>query len=82
MKCFRSFFGTSVLPQWGQRSFTEEKRLSCGENCRELLRRVTRREYEDVVDYALSLGIENAFIQEGETAKESFIPDFDESGFL
>ena len=62
--------------------YTPMGRLSCGENCRELLRRVTRREYEDVVDYALSLGIENAFIQEGETAKESFIPDFDESGFL
>lgn len=45
----------------------------------ELNRRVTSREYERVVDYAISLGIEQAFIQEGETAKESFIPDF-ESG--
>lgn len=45
----------------------------------ELNRRITPREYEKVVDYAISLGIENAFIQEGETAKESFIPDF-ESG--
>lgn len=45
----------------------------------ELNRRITAREYEKVVDYAISLGIENAFIQEGETAKESFIPDF-ESG--
>ena len=41
-----------------------------------LNRRVTKREYQKVVDYALSLGIENAFIQEGETAKESFIPEF------
>ena len=31
-KCLRSFFGTRAFPQWGQRSFTEEKRLSSGEN--------------------------------------------------
>ena len=35
---------------------------------------------EDVVDYAISLGVRNAFIQEGDTAKESFIPDFDGEG--
>ena len=28
------------------------------------------------VDYAIDLGVENGFIQEGETASESFIPDF------
>ena len=32
--------------------------------------------YRTVVDYARSLGFENAYIQEGETAKESFIPPF------
>ena len=41
-----------------------------------LSRKVTKREYQKVVDYALSLGWENCFIQEGETAKESFIPSF------
>ena len=41
-----------------------------------LSRKVTKREYSKVVDYALSLGWENGFIQEGETAKESFIPGF------
>ena len=41
-----------------------------------LSRKVTKREYAKVVDYALNLGWENAFIQEGETAKESFIPGF------
>lgn len=41
-----------------------------------LNRRVTKREYGKVVDYLLSLGVENAFIQEGETAGESFIPKF------
>lgn len=46
----------------------------------ELDRRVTKREYEKLIDYALSIGVENGFIQEGETAEESFIPDFDYEG--
>lgn len=45
----------------------------------ELGRKVTKREYESVVDYAIDLGITNAYIQEGDTAKESFIPQFDVS---
>jgi putative pyruvate formate lyase activating enzyme len=48
----------------------------------EIKRKVTKREYERVIDYALSLGIENAFIQEGGTASESFIPDFEDDVFL
>ena len=43
----------------------------------EINRKVTDEEYDDVVDFALSLGIENAFIQEGGAAEESFIPNFD-----
>jgi len=46
----------------------------------ELNRKVTKREYEKVIQYALDLGIENAFIQEGKTAQESFIPAFDLTG--
>lgn len=38
---------------------------------------VTDSEYNDVIDYACSLGVTKAFIQEGNTASESFIPDFD-----
>ncbi|MGN0377803.1 MAG: radical SAM protein [Suilimivivens sp.] len=60
--------------------YTPFERLREKEGYTELCRRVTRREYETVVDYALSLGIGNAFIQEGETARESFIPAFDEEG--
>ena len=37
-------------------------------------------EYDEVVDYAILLGVENGFIQEGDVAKESFIPDFDGQG--
>ena len=46
----------------------------------ELGRKVTRREYEAVVDYAISLGVKNAFIQEGDVAKESFVPEFEGEG--
>ena len=37
---------------------------------------VTDNEYCDVINYACDLGVTHAFIQEGETADESFIPDF------
>ena len=46
----------------------------------ELNRKVTRREYEKVLDAAVELGIVNGYFQEGETAKESFIPAFDYEG--
>ncbi|GFI21631.1 hypothetical protein IMSAGC011_00403 [Lachnospiraceae bacterium] len=50
------------------------------QNYPELNRRVTSREYNKVIDYAIYLGVENAWIQEGNTAKESFIPNFDDVG--
>lgn len=46
----------------------------------ELNRRVTEAEYDELVDYAIGLGVENGFIQEGDTASESFIPPFDLEG--
>ncbi len=55
-------------PVWKQEKFPE------------LNRKVTKREYEKVLNIALELGIENGYFQEGETAKESFIPAFDEEG--
>ena len=41
-----------------------------------LNRKVTDSEYDELINYALDLGIKKAFMQEGETCKESFIPDF------
>ena len=46
----------------------------------ELHRTLTQSEYDEVVDYAISLGVENGFIQEGETCLERFIPPFDCEG--
>ena len=42
---------------------------------------VTEKDYDELVDYAIELGVENGFVQEGETAEESFIPEFDCEGW-
>ena len=43
----------------------------------ELSRRVTSREYQAVVDAALSLGIEKLFVQERGSASEQYVPNWD-----
>ena len=43
---------------------------------KELNDKVTKEEYDDLIDYACDLGIENCFIQEEESQSESFIPIF------
>ncbi len=48
----------------------------------ELNRTVTDDEYEELVDYAISIGIEQAFIQEDGVNRDSFIPAFDGKGIL
>ena len=60
--------------------YTPFERLKENPGLKQLCRRVTRREYEAVVDYALELGVRNAFIQEGDVARESFVPDFEGEG--
>ncbi len=60
--------------------YTPFERLKENPEYEELCRKVTRREYEDMVNYAIETGVENAFIQEGGTAMESFIPEFDGEG--
>lgn len=48
----------------------------------EINRKITRREYDKVVDYALNLGLDKIFIQELQSADEKFIPPFDFEGVL
>ena len=48
--------------------------------CPELARRVPDSEYEELLDYADSLGIDDYFWQAGGAAEESFIPPFDLTG--
>lgn len=48
----------------------------------EINRKITQREYDKVVDFALSLGCEKIFLQERSSASEKFIPDFDFTGVI
>lgn len=50
--------------------------------CPELAERVTDEQYEELLDFADSLGIDQYFWQEGGAAEESFIPAFDLEGVL
>jgi putative pyruvate formate lyase activating enzyme len=54
--------------------------LCTDERYPELSRTVSDEEYDEAIDFACSLGIENAFVQEGGTVGESFIPPFDLEG--
>lgn len=45
-------------------------------NYANLNNKVSNEEYDQLIDYALDLGIKKAFMQEGETQNESFIPNF------
>ena len=45
-------------------------------------RRVSVSEYSELVSYAEKIGVVNAFVQERESASESFIPPFDNTGVI
>ena len=51
-----------------------------GQNGNKKIQKITKKEYDKLVDFAIDLGVENGFIQEGKTAEESFIPSFDCEG--
>ncbi len=46
----------------------------------EIDRKVTDREYKSLVDFAAEIGVTKGYMQVGDTAQESFIPNFDCSG--
>ena len=49
-------------------------------NIESLNHKVKESDYNKLINYACDLGITNAFMQVGDTAKDSFIPDFDLTG--
>ena len=49
-------------------------------SCRELNRRITKREYEGMIDYFFEIGLQNGYVQERSSAKEEYTPEFDLSG--
>ena len=52
------------------------------ENYPELQQKINAADYEKLIDCAINLGVENAFIQDGESSSESFIPDFSGQGII
>ena len=46
----------------------------------EINRKVSDAEYESLINYAISIVVKEAYVQEGDTAEESFIPPFDLEG--
>lgn len=47
---------------------------------RDIDRKVSDEEYRKILQFAETIGIQNGFVQEGETASESFIPPFTGEG--
>ena len=48
----------------------------------EINRRLTEEEYEGAKAYMEELGIEDGYVQQGESAKETFVPAFDGTGVI
>ena len=51
-------------------------------NIHPLCQRVTGDEYEAWIDYAIELGVENAFVQEGDSSDMQYIPSFNGEGII
>lgn len=49
---------------------------------KELNRRISKKEYEEAIEYFFEIGLENGFVQDDESASENFIPDFDLEGIF
>ena len=58
--------------------------IPCGEatRYREINRRLTQEEYDEVAQYLMDSPIDNGFMQELDSADEQYVPDFDLSGVL
>ena len=61
----------SIMNQYTPNKHVKEKKLK---------QRITKKDYEEVIGYAINLGIQNAFCQLDGTVSESFIPNFDYEG--
>lgn len=76
---------------WLSQNISEENQVSLmaqyipmgkAENFAEINRKITLREYEKVVSYLEFLGLNNGYLQELESAKNCFVPDFGLQGIL
>ncbi len=66
----------SIMRQYTPLNIIEEEKYPF------LKEKISDEHYNALIDYAIELGIEQGFIQEGEAAAESFIPLFDGTGII
>lgn len=60
--------------------YTPMKQILVSDEFPELKRKITKEEYGRLIDFAEKIGITKAFVQNGDVAEESFIPEFDGEG--
>ncbi len=46
----------------------------------EINKSINEKTYDSLINYALSIGVKNGFIQEAGTNSEKFVPDFNNEG--
>ena len=77
LKCLKDRFGTDCFTLSLMSQYTPNGHL---ENFPEINRRITSFEYNSVIDEALKLGFDTAYVQEKSSAKEEYTPPFDLTG--
>ncbi|MBP3338193.1 MAG: radical SAM protein [Lachnospiraceae bacterium] len=60
--------------------YTPMKHILESDKFPELKKKIDMDEYDKLIDFAIDIGVENAFIQEEDVAMESFVPDFNCEG--
>ncbi|SEG25185.1 putative pyruvate formate lyase activating enzyme [Eubacterium ruminantium] len=78
VKYLHERYGESIYISLMNQYTPDKERLQ--EEYPEICRKVTEYEYKSLIDYAADIGVVNGFMQVGETAEESFIPEFDLTG--
>ncbi|AGB19667.1 radical SAM protein [Thermoanaerobacterium thermosaccharolyticum] len=48
----------------------------------EINKKISKKEYEEAIEYFFEIGLENGYVQDDESASTNFIPDFDLKGVL
>lgn len=69
---FHNHIYISIMSQ-----FTPLPQIACYP---ELNRKLSKEEYDEIISYCIDLDLEQVFIQDGQVAEESFIPDFNNYG--
>ena len=74
---FDEFGNTIKYSIMNQYTRVLDKESEVATNHPELLKTVSQEDYEEVLNFADNLGIEDYYLQNGATCSESFIPNWD-----